>query len=256
MSLLWPRLDAAVSMALFRELRTLGMEELSSRATTSHPAQTFASTGGARATPTTLQGLRDAIVATAQQFGFPNEGAGLVAFDRALAPVVRELMPMTVGEALTRGVWSFLSLVLAPDVTCWRFGIRNEERWVCRDRTRHMYSRLWWQADILGGDGGVLEQLSESELNQLLERTTIGGCKPLVRAFASAIVHLAPEARQRNTVREASLRLLRMTAVIDPWSLDDHHLDRLVQEALQEAMQVTAGEGGFAPPSGTPRSTP
>lgn len=213
---------------------------------------TYASTGGIRASHVELEGVRHAIIETAGDHGFPGAG-DMIAFDRAMAIRLLDLMSMADGEALQRPVWSGTSLVLVPDVTYWRF-VRdhdkwNAERWVCTDRTRHMIARLWWQARQLttptpdGRDSTLLDGLSESELNHLTERTSIGGCAPLVRAMANAVLGLPPEQRQREIVREGALLLLRRIGAVDPCSLTEAQLTAVALGALAAA---TAAAGMHA----------
>lgn len=244
MTLLWPRLERTVALPLVEEWLAAGVRPTAGPLR--HRAQTYSASGGTRVTEQNLARLRDGIVHTATQYGFPNDRLRLVEFDRAMAPRLLELMPMSTAEALTKSVWTYTSLVIAPDVTHWRWvagdGKWNVERFVCSDRTRHMFARLWWQARQLSvaGPGGVplLDRLSESELNHLTERTSIGGCGPLVQALASAVVQLRDEERKRNVVRNAALRLLRLTAVIDPYALDEAQLRALTARVVSEALAV------------------
>lgn len=248
MTLLWPRLELPVAQKELDALRLLDLDALRHVATTAHPAQRFASTGGGRASADALSEVRDVVVAAADLFDYPAEAspAKRVMFDRYLAPRLYEAMPMPVGEALTRAVWNFTSVVLAPDVTAWRFGHRNTERWLCSDRTRHMFSRLWWHAAQLTSEGSegrdteLLDGLTESDLNQMLERTVIGGYRPLVIALASAVLALDENDRSRGVVREAALRLLRLTAVVDPYGLRAEQLSTLIAQAVDEALIVTS----------------
>jgi hypothetical protein len=249
MTLLWPRIEAHIALTTFEQLHGMAVPELTAQASMSHDAQTYASTGGTRADDSALAVVRRTIRGAAEQFGFPGSRGDPVAFDRHLAPLLVEAMPMATGEALTRSVWNFTSMVLAPDITCWRFGFSNRERWLCSDRTRHMFSRLWWQAFLLteatpeGRDARLLDGLTESDLNQLLERTSIGGCRPLVRAIARSLVELAPEERHRDVVRDVSLRLLRLTGVIEPFALSDEELDDLVAKVVRESMRALSNVG-------------
>lgn len=262
MSALWPRIEQSVAEGLLAEHRARTEEHLYRAHAFSHPSATFASTGGVRVTEEKLSQFRDVIVDTARAHGFPDRTDEPIAFDRAMAVRLPELMPMAEGEALVRQVWSFLSLVLAPDVTHWRFvrnrsGPWNPERWVCTDRTRHMFSRLWWQAHQLvvvteeGPDASLLNGLSESELNHLTERTSIGGCGPLVRALARAVVALPDDQRARDVVRQGALIVLRRLGVVDPYSLTEAQLDELATDAIFEAI----GSPVLHLPSGRPEST-
>ena len=251
MNTLWPRLERPIADVALSELRLTDPSALSNRASFQHPGQTFASTGGRRATRYDIEQLRTSIVDVAEFYGFPDDDSRLVEFDRVMAGHLMVAAPMNVGEALNRAVWSFMALVVAPDVTYWRFGRRdpsnwNVERWICTDRTRHMFSRLWWQARQLttrdaddGLNTSLLEGLSESELNHLTERTSIGGCKPLALALSAAVCRLPPVARQRQVVRQAALLLLRKTAIIDPYSLSQEQLDVLATDAVAEALRTS-----------------
>lgn len=251
---LWPRLDRQAAQAIFSLISEAHSDVggLARRATTTVPDLcSFASTGGTRASDQDLAELRATIVEAATAHGYPSRSEDAIAFDRALAPRLHTAMPMAVGEALNRDVWSFTSLVLAPDVTMWRFGSSNRERWICSDRTRHMFGRLWWQSYLLGdADGGsTLDALSESDLNQLLERTSLGGCRPLVRQLARRLTTL-PEASgspRRTVVREASLRALRLMAVIDPHVLTEDALAALVDEVVADAIAAAEAELAMNP---------
>jgi len=158
-----------------------------------------------------------------------------------------DVMPMTDGEGLVRPVWSHVALVLAPDVTRWRI-VRNPddhwnvERWVCTDRPRQMFSRLWWQArqltSVVDGcrDTSLLDGLTESEMNHLTERTTIGGFAPLVQALARTVISMSDHDRQRGVIRQAALLMLRRVAVVDPMSLDPIQIQALADNAVADAL--------------------
>jgi hypothetical protein len=55
---------------------------------------------------------------------------------------------------------------------------------------------------------------------------------------AGALLQLSDEERKRHVVRNAALRLLRLSAVVDPYSLDDAQLEVLAGRALSEALAV------------------
>lgn len=246
MTMLWPRLDQLHAELEFTAIAHAqgapGVRQLSSADLV---GLTYASSGGTRAELAQLRALRDVIFDCATRYGFPDSAlADPVAFDRALAPGLRDAMPMSMGEALNREVWNTVALRVAPDATLWRFGLGNRERWVCIDRTRHIFSRLWWQVEALGvptpegRDTSLLDLLTESDLNQLLERTSIGGCRPLVRSLAQAITEMADSVPRREVVRDLGLRTLRLLAVIDPYSVDDEELQRLARELVRESLDA------------------
>lgn len=248
--MLWPRLQIPVAEKIYFERQNKTTRALSGYAACDHPAQVYAATGGARAEESDVRAIRTAICSCAEAAGFPEAASDkhLVLFDRALAPELLRHMPMALAEAGSREVWNFVSLVVAPDVTQWRFAPRNhlqDERWLCSDLTRHMFSRLWWQAYLLvGRDGGqdrldVLNALSESDLNQLLERTQLAGAVELLRAFARA-VSADPE-KSRDLTRNSAKRLLRLMAITDVPSLSYVETEGLAKRAIEDARHATSG---------------
>ena len=242
-SVLWPRLPTSTADAVFEEMTS---SELHAEPQLEHPARIFSATGGRRATPEDLSAVRELVVRTAEANGFgSSEGTiGHIPFDRQLAPLLVDHMGIVPAEASNKSVWTYLSLVVAPDVTAWRFGYRNKERWIATDLTRHMFSRLWWQAYLLTNQVGdtrdtrLLNQLSESDLNQLLERTRLGGQRRLVQTLASAVINAPADLPRRDLIRETTLRTLRMMAFIEYSALTDEQLLTAVQRTLDDVAVV------------------
>ena len=125
MSVLWPRLVRPVAAATFSSLITEG----SVRAATQHPEQTFAPLGGRRVTTPEIQTLIDRATQTATSYGYPSAANDQqrIGFDRTMASVIRTCMDVSWTEAGSRDVWSFVSIIVLPHLTMWRFGIRNTE---------------------------------------------------------------------------------------------------------------------------------
>ncbi len=226
MSILWPRLPAATAEVLLERIRADRRRPEPTEGL-SHSANLFAAVGGQRADGDLVASVRQRTLDTATAHGFPSDTtpqADLIRFDRALAPILLDTMGIVPAEAGNKHIWTNLALVIAPDITAWRFGFTNTERWIASDLTRHMFSRLWWQAFLLGTDDGLLDQLSESDLNQLLERTTLGGMRPVVQALARAVVDGPEDVSRRDLIRESALRLRRRMVFIDHMALSEAHL--------------------------------
>lgn len=195
-----------------------------------HPSAIFAPVGGTRATIDDLDRLRQEVVLIATRSGFPDttDSNARVQFDRAAAAALPTMMVMNWNEASAIDVWSHIALVVVPDVTEWRFeGSANKERWIGPDLVRHAWARLWWQGTVFEGHFDLLEQLSESDLNQLLERRSIGGDRRLLIGIAEAIVQSAGNLSRRSLVRDAARRLRRELSYLDPHSLDDAQIREL-----------------------------
>ncbi|PZF59240.1 hypothetical protein DEI92_09625 [Curtobacterium sp. MCBD17_034] len=176
----------------------------------------------------------------AERFGFPNrsEAAARIAFDRAAAPLIAAKLDLSWSEAAARDVWSFLALVALPDVTSWRFGTDNAERWVASDPSRHTWSRLWWQAIVFEGDFALLAELTESDLNQLFERRRIGGNPRLARAIARAVVsRTAGGGGRRDIIRDVTARVRRRLAWADMYSLESNVLDYVMSGFVDESIR-------------------
>lgn len=207
----------------------------------SHAANYYAAVGGQRADRELIRKVRQLIVEEANAAGFPERSSPAhIGFDRALAPRLVDVMGIVPAEAANKNVWTNLALVIAPDITAWRFGFNNQERWIASDLTRHMFSRLWWQAYLLS-DGTVegdelLTELAESDLNQLLERTTLGGMRPVVRVLARAVVEGPEDINRRDLIREAALRLRRRMVFIDHMALTPSQLDAEVRGVTRQAV--------------------
>ncbi|GAA3442426.1 hypothetical protein [Planomonospora venezuelensis] len=244
MSELWPHLPAVVGAVMYAELaagRPPAPRE-------SHPDQTWAPVGG-RVSEKRVRELSNVISTLAGEHGFPKPAGpdARVAFDREAAKVIRDQLDLSWAEAGNRDLWSFLSLVILPHVTMWRFGPDNKERWIATDLTRHTWARLWWQAVVFTGHEHILAVLSESDLNQLLERRSIGGDPRLVREIARAITGLNADIPRRLVIRDVTLRLRRYLAFLDIRALSDQQVRDLCHALTNET--VTRLRAGVpAPP--------
>lgn len=233
MSELWPHLPAVVGAAVYAEVAA-GRPPAP---VTSHPDQTWAPVGG-RVPTKQVQELIDAITTLAEEYDFPEPAGNdaRISFDRDAAKVIRSQLDLSWAEAGNRDLWSFLSLVALPHVTMWRFGPGNKERWIATDLTRHTWARLWWQAVVFAGHEHVLAALSESDLNQLLERRSIGGDPRLVREMARAVTELSANATRRPVIRDVTARLRRHLAFLDVRALSDQQVRDLCRSLTNETV--------------------
>ncbi|MFI6078344.1 hypothetical protein ACIA5C_43145 [Actinoplanes sp. NPDC051343] len=231
---LWPQLPQPVALSMYADL----LEGAEPTPATSHAAQLWAPIGS-RVSSRQIRSLLDAATDVAQSFGYPQPAGPdkRVAFDRAVAPLIRDRMALSWSDAGNRGSWSFLSLVVLPHLTNWRFGLDNRERWVATDLTRHAWARLWWQAVVFEGQEKLLDALTESDLNQLLERRSIGGDPRLVAALAKAVVEAAPDAGRRAIIRDASRRLRRYLAFVDVRALATYQVEELCRGICAQTLQ-------------------
>lgn len=241
MTVLWPRISLKEARSIFDELES-GVSPLS---VPRHPQQTYAQVGG-RVTESDIGRLHQALAETAALNGYPSRAPiDGVAFDRAVTQILRDGMNLTWSEAASREVWHFTALVAFADLTEWRWRdqkIRNIERWVASDLTRHTWGRLWWRAVAFEDQPGLLDRLSESDLNQLLERRIIGSNPLLLVAMAESILKATDsEIPRRDIIRDSTKRARRALAFVDDLALDAVQLreftDRLVHDSIQRMMK-------------------
>lgn len=193
--------------------------------------------------------LESALTDLARSHGFPQAvGADrFAAFDREAASAIRDIVDVPFAEASAEEVWSYISIAILPAVTQWRFGLRNRERWVGTDLTRHTWARLWWQGEMFRAEPELLAQLSESDLNQIFERRSIGGDKGLVRALARALP--AVQRDRRAVLRDAMKRLRRLLAFVQTAGLTDTELDALVSDVIERSFASVSPHSAVVPPA-------
>lgn len=237
MTLLWPQIPAPVAERLLASLPAEGPTHGATR----NRDQIYTPVGGTRPTDADVAALTTTIEDVARRHGFPQRqpNAIRVAFDRDAATTIRAALDLSWSEAGQRGIWSFISLVALPHVTYWRFGINNPERWIATDLTRHAWARLWWQAVVFETDPAILLELTESDLNQLMERRTLGGDTRITCALARAIVERTPAGgvSRRNVIRDATARLRRRLEFIDTAAVGDDDLAIMCRSEVDASWQ-------------------
>jgi hypothetical protein len=238
---LFPRLPNRFAQELFAEQGNRAAEELVGA--TSHSLMVWPATGADRVTESELSAMRSRALAVAKAHGYPSPLAHgeHTTVDIDLARVLWESAELSPAEAGFGDVWSFIALVLLPDVVLWRAaGSTNVERFVASDLTRHTLARLWWRAHLFTWglenpeDGWSLwrsSDIGEAELDQIQTRRAGYGRSP--KAFRSlvsvypTVLALADERglNRRTFWRQAYLRwILRLGAFTDFSGLPEHEL--------------------------------
>ena len=250
MSLLYPQLDRLAAQASLREHVLRSPAQLAASAGAEDPAAVYAATGGVVAPIGHIRALADGIRDIARAAGCPSPSsvAQRSAFDRQLGPYLRSEMDLDPAHAAAGDMWTFFAVRVVPDVVAWRFGFENEERWICSDLTRHALGRLWWQAYALEERRGdqvsydLLEVLSESELNQVFERRSIGGTPALARAVIRAVAQYRPPAgvARRDLIRDATKRLRRLLPFTSFLCLPEPVLYSRVREVFEASGEALA----------------
>lgn len=246
MNMLLPRLAAPLADRMLDrlfegdELRWHGFDGASL------PDETrFASTGGSAVDAAQLQGLRDGLAEIATAHGFGSKGARTTqaAFDSGVAAWLAQHVLFQTGEALRDDIWSFIGVVMAPDIVHWRFG-SSRERYT--GGIRNALQRLWMRARVLdrGAESqdrwGLLDNLTEDALVQITERPSIGADAVLSRELAEAWVRASDRlesGRMEAVMRLATLRLRIRNEIRSLSYLPKDDLARLLDQLFDEAAE-------------------
>jgi hypothetical protein len=162
---------------------------------TSHPEVVFAATGGTRVAENALQQLRGRMLEAAGRLGAPTSTRQdkVVAFDPEAGQILHDHLSITPGEASRDEWWSFLSIILLPDLATWRFPDQNERRFL--GGVRNVFQRMWWRAYLLrdadNPDPWWLLKLPEDALVGLMERPGISSNREVSREIARGIAEVA-----------------------------------------------------------------
>ena len=152
--------------------------------------------------------------------------------------LLHQYMRIVPADAANGDVWSFLTLVVLPDVAFWRFPNPPDVRLL--GRPRNVFRRYWWRAHVLGAeDGGLAARLGEDQHVQIEERrAAIGGNPPLARALARTVLAFCkenPGVGLEPLMREAAKRLVRLTPFVCFEALPEEGLDAQIGEMVREA---------------------
>ncbi|GAA1115649.1 hypothetical protein GCM10009668_42940 [Nocardioides dubius] len=242
-SLLYPRLSRSAAQSLILERADASLSDLAAESMLVHPDAQPSATGGHPVDSYRLSEVQAAIRGIAEQAGYPKPlGTSTQNFDRPCGSMLLQLMDIVPADAAEEGVWSFLTLVVVPEVGPWRFPGRSEERLL--GRPRNVLRRTWWRAWALGPD---LENapdgctpLGEDESVQIMERPSLGGNRRTARALQAALWRAEQSGlsvARSEVMRELARRLRAVKSHIALDALDDaalsYLLDRLTIEALK-----------------------
>ena len=240
---LYPRLPNHVAGIIVQGLVGCGLSELEQMSQTEHDSMEFGATGGHKVGGNELRDLRTSIRSCAKELGYPADMSIKTrnCFDCRIAEVLFETMGISANEASNDTVWQFLSCVLVPEIARWRFpgdNITSRARYL--GGGRNIFQRLWWRAYLFRDTESVhpyseLGFLSEDELVQIVERTSISGYPLLVRVISRLYVNFLMETGFENRIhlmRDLMKRLMRFTPFIYFEAMREEEIENIVRETL------------------------
>lgn len=237
----YPRLPRGPALALLRELEGLDPAAAQELAGIDHPAAASVATGPQRVPEHVIEHVATAVRELATSLGFPRSLSrpSVAKFDGPCGDLLLDNMQIVPADAASEGVWSFLTLVVLPDVALWRFADMAEERFI--GRPRNTFRRLWWRSYTLAGvnqPGEDSEPLGEDELVNIFERPSIARSALLARSMAQAVRGLptTPGVPRSYVMRELAKRVRRLLPFVCVDILDEDELDAVVLSALDDAV--------------------
>lgn len=247
--MLLPQLPPGACRSLVEERRALPIDVLTRLAAVEHSRVVYTPTGGTRTTPSLLSSLRTEMLVLAQSAGWPVPGNDDARrrFDAEAAVLLHRTLNAAPAEASRGGAWEYLAAVLLPDVVRWRFPGGEDGTPPARFLAgrRNAFRRLWWRAHLVLDEKadepyGLLFELYEDELVQILERPNLAGIPHLTRAVGRELLAAAARHRRvarRDLIRDAQKRIMRLSAFVCFEAFAEVDLRTFASAAFDEAAQ-------------------
>jgi len=246
----FPRLQRETARQLLADYSEKSIPSLADRSSIESEKSYWYPTApsGQRATAEMLKAFQSTMRDIATKHGYPavpsQKDRARVQFDRDVVPEILAVAPLLPAEAANEAVWSFLSLVVVPDVALWRWPNTRQKYDYERilGYPRNVFRRLWWRAYTFGsGADSVGHLLLEDEAVAILERTSVGGNRVLARAIAEIHVHRFQTAGKRtDLLRDAMKRIRRLHAFVAFHALTEGEIRTLVSDAFDQAQATVS----------------
>ena len=215
----WPRIDPSEAEAEFDVLLNGGVDEATDLVNLSVDSVRFYETGAFRVDSAKLGDLREKVIRLASHYGFPSAIVkdNKLEFDRELALVFAQEMPMLEVEASLAQVWNFLTLRVLPDVAIWRWPgnepsakaeVEGGRQRVHRLKLvrRNVFRQAWFRQDLLGVE--ACKVFEEDEFVQLTDRITLLGNSFLSQIIAQEAIRTKRRSGYNREVLRRGLRLV------------------------------------------------
>jgi hypothetical protein len=205
MTMLIPQIPASVATPLLAAMALVGHADLDPGDELNYPRAITQPTGGLPINDALLKELRESIVAAARQHGFPGSRPNsFLSFELAVAVALAQWPPLwnaegePSGEALRNDCWTFITVVVLPDVAQWRWpskaaddGSRSRS-WKGRmlGGSRNAFQRIFRRVMCLdrGADHsdrwGLIRELLEDDFSAILERPRLSSNREVAVCLA------------------------------------------------------------------------
>ena len=249
-SFVYPRLPLPFAEARISEIaKTMANEGISgvrAMAQTEHPRAAPVATGGRVASSEYIASVRAVVLKTVEPWGpstVPRPQAA--AFDLALGHTLHEQLQIIPADAAHDETWSFLTLIVFPDVAVSRFPDMHANRLI--GTPRNVLRRTWFRQEVLGDLLHSADRpLGEDELVGLFERSALARNRALIRRLAFAVLSYDGPVARSEWARDLYKRVTFSTGPRLLDALSDTELDAIIHG--NELAPVRLPSGRRRPP--------
>jgi hypothetical protein len=231
----YPRLPDSIAHARIEEIKTAaelgGLAAVEALAQIGHPQAAPVATGGRVVEPARIKEVREAAIAAVEGWRVRGRvGSDEAAFDRYLGRALHERLDILPADASHSGTWSFLTLIVMPDIALLRFPGMHPDR--LYGGRRNVLRRTWYRQEVLGDLMHASDRpLAEDELVGLLERTALARNRALVRRLALAVLTYDGTMARSEWAHKLYLRVTFTTGARLLDGLSDEEFDTIIREA-------------------------
>lgn len=245
MTQLIPQIPAGVAEPLLAQLALSRSADLDPGDEFRYPQAITQPTGGLPITDALLKDLRTAIVSAARNHGFPDSRpTSFLRFELEVAQVLAAWSPLwnmegaPSGEALRNDCWTFITMVVLPDVALWRWPAKGGEdgsgsrSWKGRmvGGSRNTFQRIFRRVMCLdrGADHpdrwGLIRELQEDDFSAILERPGLSSNREIAVCLGEEYLAMKQRLSQlsagdRQEVYRQATKAIRAYGVVQPLDL-------------------------------------
>lgn len=245
MTRLIPQIPAGVAEPLLAQLSVARLADLDPGDELRYPQAITQPTGGLPITDALLKELRDAVVQAARKHGFPDRRpTSFLRFELEVAQVLAAWAPLwnaqgsPSGEALRNDCWTFITVVVLPDVALWRWPAKGGEdssgsrSWKGRmlGGSRNSFQRIFRRVMCLdrGADHpdrwGLIRELQEDDFSAILERPGLSSNREIAVCLGEEYLAMKQRLSQlsagvRQEVYRQATKAIRAYGVVQPLDL-------------------------------------
>ena len=276
MTRLIPQIPAGMAEPLLAELALSRSADLLPADELRYAQAITQPTGGLPITDTLLKELREPIVTAARKHGFPNSRpTSFLDFELEVAETLAHWAPLwdaegtPSGEALRSDCWTFITVVVLPDVAIWRWPAREGEEslgdrsWKGRmvGGMRNAFQRIFRRVMCLdrGVDHpdrwGLIRQLQEDDFSAILERPGLSSNREIAVCLGEEYLAMKQRlshrsAADRQDVYRQATKAIRAYGVVQPLDLmSAENQARLIHAAFRRCEEeLTIVDKSFSEP--------